>query len=78
MVLVVDHTLMIVSRSQGCVPAGVGDAAPEVDDELAVVDDGDRGPDVESLVEVGGERVPHAGEPLVTRPLHLDHRAPFG
>src|SRR5207253_5272486 len=52
--------------------AGVVDrAAPQVDDELAVEGDGDRRTDVETVVEVGGERIPEGAEPLVARAVGL-------
>ena len=56
MVLVVDQTLVMVSRSHGAVPGLVDVAAPDVDDRLAVEDDGDRRPDVGAGVEAGRQR----------------------
>ena len=78
--MVVDQTLMIVSRSHGADgEASVADgAAPQVDDQLAVERDGDRRAlvvdRVVALDEVGLEGLPHGVEPFVAGPL--DGHAP--
>jgi len=43
----------------------IGDAAPQVDHRLAVDHDAHRRPELVTLTEVGGERLPHRGEVVV-------------
>src|SRR5687767_1875331 len=62
-VLVVDQTLMMVSRSQRLGGVGVAVAAPEIDHRFAVQMDGNTGTDVEALVEVRHDGVACSAEP---------------
>ena len=77
MVLVVDQTLVRVSRSQGRVFVLVGPAAPDVDHGLAVQEDGDRGADVGSRVDLVGERGAHRFEARLAGSVHLCHGDPL-
>ena len=71
MVLVVDHTLVMVSRSQGFVFAGVGPAAPDVDHGLAAQEDRDGGTEVGAALDLAGERGADTFEAWLAGPVHL-------
>ena len=71
-VLVVDQTLVMVSRSHGDRALRVGVPAPDVDDRLAVHVHRHRGAHV-PVVQQGGERTGHRGEQFVVRALYVSH-----
>ena len=73
MVLVVDQTLVMVSRSQGRCPVGVDEATPDVDDRLAVDQHGDRGPDVAPAVDALEERLSDCLKPRITGAVDVSH-----
>ena len=77
MVLVVDQTLVMVSRSHGRVFSGVGPAAPDVDDRLPVEEDGDGRAEVRPRVELVGQRGADGFEARLVGSVHLCHGDPF-
>ncbi len=73
MVLVVDQTLVIVSRFPGPRLLGVGPAAPDVDDGLAVQEDGDGRAEVVAGLELVGQRLAHLLETWFAGSVYLCH-----
>ena len=74
MVLVVDHTLVRVSRSQGGVLGLVDPATPDVDHRLTMEVDGHRRADIGPGIEVGGQRLAHPVESSLAGAFHFSHR----
>jgi len=65
----VDDRVLLPRLGRGAIPV----SAPDVDDRLTVQHHGDRGSDIEALVEVVRQRLGHATEPLVIFALDVGH-----
>ncbi|MEY4223499.1 MAG: hypothetical protein RIS33_433 [Actinomycetota bacterium] len=55
----------------------VDPAAPQVDHHLAVVNDGDRGADIGTRIDVGGQDVAQRGKALIAGTVNLSHVLPL-
>ena len=78
MVLVVDQTFVIVSRSQGSVPAASAEPAQTSTTSSPSWTTATEAPTSRPWSKLAANGVPHSGEPLVARPVHLDHCVPLG